>query len=100
MSGKVRDAANSVALHFDVRRHHLSDERRESAELHYSYFVLRWGVLAEKLGQEDSPKHTIDSQIAQSGTCSSLDLNVWVLEEEEDWFEGVSVHFPHIYPQH
>ena len=44
MSGKVRDATNSVTLHFDVRRHHLPDERRESSELHYSYFVLRCDV--------------------------------------------------------
>lgn len=39
---------------------------------------------------------TIDSEIAQSGTSSSLDLNIATLEKEQDGLEGVLINGAHI----
>lgn len=39
---------------------------------------------------------TVDGQVPQCRTCSSLNLNVGVLEEKHDGFEGVAVNFADI----
>jgi hypothetical protein len=41
VSSQVRYAADSVALHLDVRGEHLSDKRREATESHDKHLVVR-----------------------------------------------------------
>lgn len=40
MSGEVRDTANRIALHFNIWRHHLADERSQTTKYDDIYFVL------------------------------------------------------------
>lgn len=46
MCCQIRDASNSIALDFYIRRHHLADEWVESSELYDSDLVLSCSVLA------------------------------------------------------
>lgn len=47
--------------------------------------------------QTREPPLTIDREIAQRGTGSSLDFYIRALEQEQDGFEGVPIDFAHIY---
>lgn len=40
---------------------------------------------------------TVDSQVAQGGARGTLNLDVWVLEQEEDGLEGVAVDFSDVW---
>ncbi len=51
MCSQVRDTTDGIALNFDVRGHHLPDERGESAELDNGDLVLGWEVSA--IDEED-----------------------------------------------
>jgi hypothetical protein len=46
VGGQIGDAADSIALDFDVAGHHLSDQRWEAAQLYDGNFVLGWDMLA------------------------------------------------------
>ena len=41
-------------------------------------------------------KLTVDSEIPEGGTGGSLYLNVWTLEKEQDWLQGIAIDFPDI----
>jgi hypothetical protein len=49
MSCKIRNASDRIALHFDVRGHHLADEGLESAKLHDEDLVLGCGIVSMHL---------------------------------------------------
>lgn len=44
-------------------------------------------------------RHTIDGEVAESGACRPLHLDVAVLEEKEDGLESVAVDFSDIWLQ-
>jgi hypothetical protein len=39
---------------------------------------------------------TIDSEIAECGTGSALNLEVTVLQQEQDWLQGISINLAYI----
>jgi hypothetical protein len=45
MSRKICDAANGIALDFDIGRHHLADQWRQAAKLDDGDLVLGWRLL-------------------------------------------------------
>jgi hypothetical protein len=40
MSSEIRDASNSITLHFDIRAQHLSNKRLQSAKRDNQQFIL------------------------------------------------------------
>ena len=55
MRCKIRDTADSIALNFHVRRHHLSNEGSQATEVDYGHFVFRWYLLATAPGKRIQP---------------------------------------------
>lgn len=98
MRGQVGDTADSIALHLDVGRHHLSDQRSQPSKLDNQDFVF--GYDSCQLQPKKCTfiwRHTVDGKIPQRGTSSSLYFDVGVLEKKENRLEGVPVNRPYIY---
>ena len=41
-------------------------------------------------------QRTVDSEVTERGAGGTLNLNVWVLEQEQDGLEGLAVDLPDI----
>lgn len=74
VGGKVCDTAHCVALHFDIRREHLPLEWFQAAQIDDEDLVV-----------------CVDSQVAESGAGSPLDLEIGALQQGEDRAQGVLV---------
>ena len=57
MSCKIRNASDRIALHFDVRGHHLADEGLESTKLHDEDLVLGCGIVSRYLFEQFGRTH-------------------------------------------
>lgn len=85
MSSQVCDATDGVALHFDIGRVHLSDQRLKATKLNDKDLVVCYEhVLVVTPTDELSWRKvgTINSEVSQSGTSSSLYLNIATFEKE------------------
>jgi len=105
MSSEVRDASHRITLDFHVGGQHLTDQRRQAAELYYQDLVFRYNTVVSipKFTTELSEGlvmfigRTIDREIAERSTRSSLNFDVGAIEKEQYGRERISVNFRHIY---
>lgn len=91
MRREVGDASDGVALHLDVGRVHLLDQRRQAAERDNGHLVLGCGGSVGRVRRLGACGRTVDGEVAQGGTGGTLHLNVWVLEQKQDGLERVAV---------
>jgi hypothetical protein len=73
----------------------LSDQRWEAAQLYDGNFVLGWDMSA-MIHYTMERVLTIDSEVAECGTGSALNLEVTVLQQEQDWLQGISINLAYI----
>lgn len=94
MRRQICNAANRVALHFNIWAQHLPDERFEAAQLHDEQLVLSCTrrVASTSACTRARWVRTIYSEVPQSRTGSPLHFGVMATEEEEDGVEGVAAY--------
>jgi hypothetical protein len=93
---QIRDAADRVALHFNVRGVHLLDQWSKAAKCDDGDFVLGCEALV-KMFESYHAEHTVDSKVPQRCACCSLHLYVRILKQEQDRLQCVAVDFSNIW---
>lgn len=97
MRGQIRNAANGIALYFDIWRLHLLDQRCEATKHDDCDFVFRCTASAPNFEQLLFELHTVDSQITESGARRTLDFDVSAVKQEQDWLERLPSDFSDVY---
>lgn len=103
MSSEVRDTPNSVTLHLDVRREHLTDEGFETAKPDNEDLVLRcqrkihpsYPSASSTTCNTNPATLTIHRQIPQRSTRRPLHLRVMTPQQEQHRVQRVPSHLSH-----
>lgn len=91
MCSQVCYTSDSVALNLDIVAQHLPDEGLKSAQFHNEQLVLGYSTLRDS-HLENERRRTVDSQVAQSSTCSTLNFCVMAAQEKQDRVQSISPH--------